>query len=79
MHVDAVGDDCGDCGRLGERGGDDAGIAMIQRAHRVEQMREHPRAGVDAGVGLVERRVGMADGHNDAARDEAPNRVERAG
>ena len=51
---------------------------MIQRAHRVEQMREHPRAGVDAGVRLVERRVGMADRHDDAARDEAPNRVERA-
>ena len=79
MYVDAVGDDRGNCGTRSERGGDDSGIPMVQRAHRVEQMREHPRAGVDAGIGLLEGRVGMADGNDHVARGEFANRVECAG
>ncbi len=58
--------------------GDDAGIAVIQRTHRIEQMREHPRAGFDTGVRLVESRVGMADGDDHIARGQAANRVEPA-
>ncbi len=76
--MDTVGDDSGDCGTRRERRGDDAGIAMVQRAHRIEQMREHPGAGVDAGVRLVERRVGMADGDDHVARGQTANRVESA-
>ncbi len=59
-----------------ECGGDDSGIAMVQRAHRIEQMREHPRAGVDAGIRLVEGRVGMADGNDHVARGKSANRVD---
>ena len=78
MNMNSVGDDCGECGTRRERCGDDAGIAMVQRAHRVEQMREHPGAGVDAGVRLVEGRVGMADGDDYVARGQPANRVESA-
>src|ERR1700691_5904112 len=42
-------------------------------------MREHPGAGRYAAVGLVERRVGVADGDDDVARSEAANRVESTG
>ena len=35
-----------------------------------------PRARVDAGVGLIERRVGMADGNDDVSRGESANRVD---
>jgi hypothetical protein len=42
-------------------------------------MREHPSTGGDAGVGLLESRVGMTDGDDHGARGKASNRVESAG
>ena len=47
MQVHAVGNHGGARSRQRERRADRAGCAMVQRRHRVEEMREHPRAGVD--------------------------------
>ena len=79
MDVDAVGNDRGECAAWRESGGDDAGIAMIHRAHRIEEVGEHPRAGGDAGVCFVEGGVGVTDRNDHAACGEAHRRFDRAG
>ena len=78
MQMDTIRNDGGAGGRERERGADDAGCAMVQRRHRVEQMGEHPRAGVDRGQRLIVGRVGVADRNDDAAGGQRADGVECA-
>jgi len=51
---------------------------MIQRAHRMNRCVNIRAPASDAGVRLVKRRVGVADGDDDVARGHTANRVEAA-
>src|SRR6266852_2370513 len=50
---------------------------MVKRTHRVEYMREHPRARLDAGHRLLIGCIGMSDRNGDATLGQHANRVER--
>src|SRR5712691_5514897 len=62
-----------------ERSADDARVAMVERTHRVEEVRDHAGAAIECGVRLLGRRVTVAARHGDAAGDEDVDQLERAG
>ena len=51
-----------------ERRAGDARVAVAERPHRVEQVRDRADAAVEGGVRLLGGRVGVADGDGDPAR-----------
>ncbi len=67
MDVQQVGNDFGEFG-VRERGADEARIAVMQRRHRVEQMREATCAMLECGDGVVVGTERMAELHAHAAR-----------
>ena len=62
-----------------EQGADGAGVAVVERAHRVEEVRADAGAGVEGGPRLVVRRVGVADRGDDAGVGELPHGLDPAG
>src|SRR5579883_3554373 len=55
VYVIAVSDEAANDARVGERRADDARRAMGELAHRVKEMRDGGRAGVEGGAGLFGR------------------------
>ncbi len=68
MHVDAVGNDLGGKARVGEHGAENAGLAMVERAHGVKGVRSMAGASGNAGFGFLARGVGMAEADADTFR-----------
>ena len=79
VEVHAVDDRLHDDVRPHERGADDAGIAVRQRPHRVEDVRDGADAAVEGGVGLGRGRVRVAERDDDSARLERVDELERPG
>ena len=77
--VDAVEDDLDDHVGPGERRAGDARVAVGERAHRVEEVRDGAHAAVERRVRLLGARVGVAGRDGDPARDEQVDEVERPG
>ena len=77
--MDPVEDDLDEDVVAHERGADDPGLAVIERPHRVEEMRDHARAAVERRGRLLRRRVAVPARDGDAARDEVVDQLERAG
>ena len=76
MH--AVGDQLDDDALVVQRRERGAGLAVVDRAHRVVEVRGDPGAGVEPGSRLVVRRVRVAHrGHGAALGDEA-DEIERS-
>ena len=76
MH--AVGDQFDGHPRVFEESDDRPGLAAIDRAHRVEQVRAHRRARVDRSPRLLVGRLGVPDGGHHARIEQLPDRGERA-
>ena len=76
--VMAVEDQLHDHVVAGERGAGDAGVAVPERPHRVEEMRDGGGAAVEGAVRLLGGRVGVAARDDDAARAEQVDQLERA-
>ena len=53
-----------------ERGAGDARVAVVERPHRVEEVRHAPHAEVEGGVRLLGRGVRVTGGDRDLAPDE---------
>ena len=68
--MDAVEDDRDDDVVARERRADDARVAVQERAHRVEEMRDAARAAVERRVRLRGGRVGVAERDGDAALEQ---------
>ena len=79
VDVDAVADRPGDDTGVGEGGADRTGIAVAERAHGVEQVRDVAGTGGAAGGELGGRGIGVAERHDDAPSDERRDHVEGAG
>ena len=77
--VDAVDDHLHDHPGADQRRADDARIAVAERSHRVEQVRDGARAAVERDRCLCSGRVAVAARDRDAAGDELVDEVERAG
>ena len=79
VQVDAVGDQAGGYAGHGEQGAGQAGRAMVERRHGVEQVRAVGDARREPGARLLGRghRVARADEH--APRHERLDQAERAG
>ena len=75
--VHAVRDQLHDHVRPGKRGPGDAGVAVPERPHRVEEMRDRARALVEGGVGDHRGGVGVAERDDDAAVDERVDELAR--
>ena len=58
-----------------ERGARDPGVAVAERPHRVEEVRDGADSPIEGGVGLGGSRVGMAARDDDAALDGAGRRA----
>ena len=67
--VDAVADELGEEGIVGEDGGKDAGHTMVEGTHGVEGMGCADGSGGDGGGALVGGCVGVANGNANAAGD----------
>ena len=65
--------------RAREHGADRAGIAVVERAHRVEQVRAHRGAGVEAREELAGRRRRVSERHHHAGAGELRDQLERTG
>ena len=78
MHVQAVRDEPDRHPVVGQRRAGEPRLAVVERRHRVEQVGDEPDPGVEAGRGLLERRVAVAGRDDDAARDQRRDDVERA-
>ena len=68
MH--AVEDDLHDDVVARERRAHDPGVAVPERTHRVEEVRDRADAGVEGGVRLLRGRVGVAARDGDLAAEE---------
>ena len=77
--VDAVEDDLDDHVGPGERRAGHARVAVGERAHRVEEVRDGARRRARSRVRLLGARVGVAGRDGDPARDERVDEVERPG
>ena len=77
--MDAVDDDLDDHVRTGQRRAGEAGIAVRERAHRVEEVRDGVDAALEGGVRLVTGRVGVPERDGDAALLEQVDQLEGAG
>ena len=77
VEVDAVDDRLHDDVRADERGADDAGVAMSQRSHRVEDMRDGANAAIEGGMGLGRGRVRVPERDDDSPRLEDVDELER--
>ena len=77
MDVLAVGDQAADDARIGEHRADDARRAGIELAHRVEEVGDRPRAGVERGPRLLGRRLRVAEADDDPGRGQALDERER--
>jgi hypothetical protein len=65
--VDAVADEFGEEGVVGEDGAEDAGLAVVERAHGVEGVRGAGGSGGDGGAGFGGGGVGVAERDADTA------------
>ncbi len=74
----AVGDDA-DVEVRREEEADRPGLAVVERAHRVEEVGAEPRPGVGGHGGVGPRRVRVADRHRHPAGDEPADEVDRPG
>ena len=75
MDVHEVGDERRHEAAIVERGARDAGRAVVQRAHAVEEVRDETRAGVGRRARLVVRRGRVTDGDTTMPRSvERPRR-----
>ena len=70
MDVDEVGDDRDGESVVRERGADEAGLAVVQRTHPVEAVRDEPRAGVGRVECLFVGRGRVSERHQHAARGQ---------
>src|SRR5918994_1447022 len=57
----------------------DARVAVPEGPHRVEQVRDGECTAVERGLGFLRRRIGVAAGNGDAAREQQVDQLERAG
>ena len=78
MHVHAVADDLGRHLVVLEHGAGQAGRAMAERRHAIEEVRRVTRAGADALERLFVRRAGMSERHVMPVRGERANERQRA-
>ena len=78
MQVHAVGDQLDVDGGV-QQGADGAGVTVVERAHRVEEVRAEAGTRVEGGPRLVVRRVGVADRGDDAGVGELPHGLDPAG
>ncbi len=76
--MNAVRDDVGGDAGIGEHGGDDAGIAMRERAHGIEGVGGVASAGSDGALGEGEIGVGMSEADADSAGDGGGDHLEGA-
>ena len=77
--VDAVGDDLGVDLLLVEDGSEDAGFAVVERAHGVEGVGCGGGSGADGGEGLGGGCVGVAERDADAGRGDVGDEVDGSG
>ena len=77
--VDAVEDDADDDVVTGERRADDAGIAVAERPHRVEEVGDAVHAAVERRIRLLGGRVAVAERDGDPAREQAVDHLAGAG
>src|SRR5579872_2066420 len=64
--VDAIRDDLAEGGWIEQVGGEDRRLAMMERRHGVERMREDGKTVFDGGVAYRIRRCGMPRREHDA-------------
>ena len=79
VEVHAVDDRLHDHVRPHERRADDAGVAMRQRPHRVEDVGDRANAAIEGGVRLGRSRVRVAEGDDDSPGLEHVDELERPG
>ena len=77
--VHTIGDHFGGHFGIGEDRADHAGIAVLERAHRVVHVNRVARPGVDRRARLIVIGVGVADRRDDLRRDRRGDQFERAG
>ena len=63
----------------GQRGADDAGVAVVERPHRVEEVGDAPHAEVERLVRLLGARVRVARRDGDLAQEQPLDHRARAG
>ena len=73
VHVDEIGDERRHQPPVVERGAGQARLAMVPRAHAVEEVRHHPCARIGGRTRLRVRRGAVAEGDDDAAFRERPH------
>ncbi len=78
MHVVSVGDQSGDGLISGEQGARQARFTMVERRHRVEQMRAEADAGLDGSTTLLVGGVGVAGRNDNARASEGPECLQPA-
>ena len=76
MHVDEVRDQRHLEAAIGQRGPEQTGLPVVERAHPVEQVRDERRAGVGCRGRLRERGGRVAERRDDALGSEGPDRVD---
>src|SRR3954468_16618367 len=64
---------------IAEHFADDAGIAMIQRAHGIEGVGGVPGTGCNSLPGLRHLRIGVPDAYTNAATSSLRNQLDRSG
>lgn len=79
IHMNAIGDQFGCDARIGENGAEHAGIAVRERTHGVEDVRDVAGAAIDGGAGLFVGGVGVAHGDENAALARRIDQFGRAG
>ena len=77
MHVMTIDDDAAPAVRIFQRRADRAGLAALQRRHRVVQMREAADAGIESGTDLFVAAGGVSRAQQHAARDERADGIGR--
>ena len=79
MDVQPVHDEADRDPVVDERGTREAGLAVVERRHGIEEVGHGADPRIEAGDRFVEGRRAVARGHDDAVRDERADDVERAG
>ena len=78
IDVHSVGDQLDGHPRILQQGDDRTRLAVVDRSHRVEQMRRHRRPGLDRGPGLGVGRLGVANGRNHIRINQGGDRIQCA-
>ena len=77
--MDAVGDEADGHAFVGEQRAGQAGVAMVERGHGVEEVRAIAYAGVETGFRFLIGCHAVPGAHHDAARRQGGDNFQRAG